>query len=59
MWGPLLVRSQVTPSVQVCMPVSSSAAAVANTRAEVAQAWEMLGPVIPSAPIMPANHGAP
>ncbi|MHC4514609.1 MAG: hypothetical protein ACYS5W_13015 [Planctomycetota bacterium] len=41
------------------MPVSSSAAAVANTRAEVAQAWEMLGPVIPSAPIMPANHGAP
>jgi len=29
------------------------------TRAEVAHACENVGPVMHSAPIMPANHGAP
>jgi hypothetical protein len=55
----LLTRSAATASTAVRAPSSISAAAVATTRAEVAQAWDKVGPVMPAAPIIPASQGAP
>ena len=58
-WGPLDVRSAVMHKIFPSLPLSNSVAAPAITRAEVAQAWLTMGPVMPSAPIMAATQGAP
>jgi hypothetical protein len=40
-------------------PVSISRQAVSTHLALVAQAWPIIGPVAPTAPIMAATQGAP
>ena len=42
-----------------CVPSSISIAALAMTLPDVAQAWLIVGPVIPGAPISTATQGAP
>ena len=57
--GPLLVRSAVMARRHRPGSSSTSMAPLATTRADVAQAWLIVGPVRPPAPIMPATQPAP
>ena len=59
MCGELLVRSHSRARTAEWVPSSISVAALAITLPEVAQAWLIIGPVIPGAPMSPATHGPP
>jgi hypothetical protein len=57
--GPLEVLSVVTTRVTSESSLSVVAVAECMQATEVAQAWEIIGPVTPGAPILAATDGAP
>jgi hypothetical protein len=57
--GPLLVRSARTTKRTPRSPASVAVAAYATATAEVAQAWEIMGPLMEVPPRRAATVGAP